>query len=396
MKNPTGKSMRFGILAIVLYVSATCTPVLSSSCLECHEAAKFQDRVIHAPVKEGKCEHCHNPHVAKYPGLLRKPEAQLCYGCHVPFKEKSSLSKFLHQPVREGKCVVCHAAHAAGNPGLIRKKGGEGCLDCHEKSKKTYVYTHAPYAKGQCGACHDPHRSSDYRLLKVVDPELCLGCHKETPALKKIHLGKDLGEMSCVPCHNPHGGEGRSLVRPVRHAPFAKGDCRVCHEQPELLVGCIGCHKAAMTSFYKNYAHIQGNGRVNPCRKCHSPHAADSKGLLKGSGGEVCRSCHHDTFKRRDKMLHKHSGWNTCTDCHTIHGSDQIAMLKDKTNKMCVKCHKRHVKFTHPIGDKAIDPRNSQPMTCITCHDPCGGTMFKHQLRGSGERGLCIQCHQGY
>jgi predicted CXXCH cytochrome family protein len=32
-------------------------------------------------------------------------------------------------------------------------------------------------------------------------------------------------------------------------------------------------------------------------------------------------------------------------------------------------------------------------MTCVTCHDPCTGTMFKYNLRGNAERGLCIQCH---
>jgi predicted CXXCH cytochrome family protein len=35
-------------------------------------------------------------------------------------------------------------------------------------------------------------------------------------------------------------------------------------------------------------------------------------------------------------------------------------------------------------------------MTCETCHDANTGTMYQHFLRGSGERGLCIQCHQDY
>jgi predicted CXXCH cytochrome family protein len=36
------------------------------------------------------------------------------------------------------------------------------------------------------------------------------------------------------------------------------------------------------------------------------------------------------------------------------------------------------------------------PMDCMSCHDANAGTMYKHFLHGSAERGLCVQCHLSY
>jgi len=70
-------------------------------------------------------------------------------------------------------------------------------------------------------------------------------------------------------------------------------------------------------------------------------------------------------------------------------------MLRDKEMKLCGSCHKRHINFTHPIGEKVRDPRNGQATSCMTCHDPMG-VDYKYLLRLSGERELCIECHKGY
>jgi len=117
---------------------------------------------------------------------------------------------------------------------------------------------------------------------------------------------------------------------------------------------------------------------------------------MPGSPGSACRDCHDDTFKRRQNMLHQHPDWQNCTDCHALHGSDHPNMLQLEPDQVCASCHEEHTTFVHPIGDKAKDPRNGQPMTCLTCHDANVGTMYKYNLRGSGERGLCIKCHRGY
>ena len=71
-------------------------------------------------------------------------------------------------------------------------------------------------------------------------------------------------------------------------------------------------------------------------------------------------------------------------------------MLKGPGDETCLNCHEDHDNFSHPTGDAAHDPRNGRPMTCNSCHDPCNGTLFKFNLRGSSDKGLCVQCHAGY
>jgi len=95
-------------------------------------------------------------------------------------------------------------------------------------------------------------------------------------------------------------------------------------------------------------------------------------------------------------MLHQHPNWNKCSDCHDLHGSDWPGMIKTSPQEVCSGCHAEHKKFSHPMGEKAPDPRNGTPMNCMTCHDANAGTMYKHFLKGSAERGLCVQCHPSY
>ena len=39
-----------------------------------------------------------------------------------------------------------------------------------------------------------------------------------------------------------------------------------------------------------------------------------------------------------------------------------------------------------------MDPRNGQPMTCLSCHNP-HGTQYVAMLVASPSRALCVQCH---
>jgi predicted CXXCH cytochrome family protein len=117
---------------------------------------------------------------------------------------------------------------------------------------------------------------------------------------------------------------------------------------------------------------------------------------LKGIAGSVCRDCHADKLERRKQALYVHPQANHCSDCHAGHGSDEPYMLRGGMAGACESCHGEHSTFTHPIGDDVLDPRTGTPMDCISCHAPCTGTMFEHNLRGGRERGLCLPCHPGY
>jgi predicted CXXCH cytochrome family protein len=85
--------------------------------------------------------------------------------------------------------------------------------------------------EGDCLSCHLSHFSELKHLLKVEDPTLCVNCHSvDSDGLLKAHI-KSIAEIKhCLTCHVPHVTEKPGLLKNVKHKPFAKGDCRKCHE----------------------------------------------------------------------------------------------------------------------------------------------------------------------
>ncbi|WP_072905022.1 cytochrome c3 family protein [Malonomonas rubra] len=387
----------FRILQGFVLVWLLCVPfsVGAMECFDCHDAGKFKGEVVHKPVAEANCLVCHGAHVSRFEKLLKKKSHELCLECHQELSSELGGGMVLHEPVRKGECSSCHDPHAAEYGKLLSKTGGDLCFSCHEETHKTFTYSHKPYVDGDCSACHAAHGGSDSRLLKADAGGLCFSCHQDNKQLRSKHLGKDLSGVDCLSCHHPHGGESQNLLRAFSHKPFADKNCRACHDGENDFDNCLQCHEAVLGSFNYAHNHLGVSGSGNPCTSCHNPHVGDRKGLLPGVLGNVCKDCHADTFERRRKSLHKHENWENCNDCHNIHGSNHVAMLIEG-QKVCNLCHDQHKGFTHPIGESAIDPRNNQAMDCLTCHNANDGTDYRYYLRGSAERGLCVQCHQGY
>jgi len=367
-------------------------------CYKCHDRAKFSAAVVHRPVARGECVRCHSPHVARNRGLLQQDVSSLCLGCHDIGKEKEG-AVVVHKPVRAGNCLACHDPHVSRVRGLIREdRPGQACFRCHEAElAQKYKYPHPPYAKGRCTACHAPHASGQFLLLRAEPAKLCRKCHSGG-VIKSAHAGFPVKvEGSCLTCHNPHGSDSRKLIKGVLHPPYEES-CDNCHEgdgDPVTTDKCLECHQEDIEKdLYASHNHLVDP--VNSCVKCHSPHASDRDDLLRGREERVCRPCHLDTFARKDGALHPHPRDKaTCKDCHAVHGSNQIALLKKDGVSVCTSCHETQGKFTHPVGDKVHDPRTGQPVTCVSCHYP-HGTDFEFNLKLSGAKDLCVQCHRSY
>ncbi|BAT71034.1 cytochrome c family protein [Thermosulfidibacter takaii ABI70S6] len=367
----------------------------TTSCFKCHKRAAFDKAVVHKPVREGGCINCHSPHVSRFDGLLNYRTPEICYQCHIREKVKFSKIVVFHSPVKKGKCLTCHDPHSSSYKNLLKNGVPSQCFHCHKDMSKKYSHIHVPFKKGRCLVCHDAHGSSDYRLLKGKDPVICLKCHRDSPSIRKVHSGYNMKDMKCLYCHNPHGSSRKGLLRNVLHKPFAKGECGKCHngkiKEPAV---CFQCHAEVKSAFYTNHNHLLSSG-ANPCVGCHSPHASDDEKLLVGKEVALCRKCHGYVYQTKENALYVHPNWDQCTDCHNPHGSNSLAMLYESGNKLCARCHETQGKFTHPVGEKVKDPRNGQPITCVTCHDPMG-TAFKYNLKRSGDKDLCVQCHRGY
>ncbi|MDY0184431.1 MAG: cytochrome c3 family protein [Desulfuromonadaceae bacterium] len=383
------------LLAVVALVLFPACVSLALNCVQCHDSIHFKGTYEHEPVARNRCDSCHSLHASRHAGLLQQSEAQLCNGCHAEVTEAWSKSSYTHSPVHKGECTSCHAPHASAFKGLLKDQQKEVCAACHTSLSATQGKQHAPFKKGQCASCHAVHGSEHQGLLRSEDSKLCLGCHKTNSAWQQRHNGRKAQGMNCLECHHPHASTKKALLRPLQHKPFAAGNCSACHTGSSADGRCLSCHSQVLPQFQRVHTHLQGKGASN-CTACHSPHVSSQVGLLKGIAGSVCRDCHADKLERRKQALYVHPQANHCSDCHAGHGSDEPYMLRGGMAGACESCHGEHSTFTHPIGDDVLDPRTGTPMDCISCHAPCTGTMFEHNLRGGRERGLCLPCHPGY
>lgn len=179
-------------------------------CGKCHESRR--DSVLHGPYADGDCLTCHEPHESGFKALARGPPADLCMGCHDRELEAVDgrrvvadvatlirSSPFKHGPIREGKCESCHDAHASPHPNLLRKAYPADfyqayaeshyalCFECHEsalalRERTTTLtkfrdgdlnlhYLHVNKKKGRsCRACHEIHASSQPFHLRESVP----------------------------------------------------------------------------------------------------------------------------------------------------------------------------------------------------------------------------------
>ncbi|HXH40469.1 MAG TPA: cytochrome c3 family protein, partial [Thermoanaerobaculia bacterium] len=82
-----------------------------------------------------------------------------------------------------------------------------------------------------------------------------------------------------------------------------------------------------------------------------------------------------------------------CTSCHAPHESGRPHLLKGDITAVCSTCHKGHAQFGHPIGSNVIDPRNGEPLNCLSCHSPHASAQ-RMILRAEPQRALCLECHE--
>ena len=197
-------------------------------CLKCHQLPA--EAHTHAPVKDGKCMECHDPHGSENKAELRgDPNRDLCVRCHdSKFKNKA----FVHGPVAVGACTTCHKPHSSDVPKLLQADANTLCKTCHTDTGKPEEGLHIHKALDQgCVNCHDPHASDHKFQLRETAPKLCLQCHKDkfeqmTAGAAVVH-GAVTQEGGCTTCHEPHASKLSGLQRTGQ-----PGTCLKCHDKP--------------------------------------------------------------------------------------------------------------------------------------------------------------------
>ncbi len=140
--------------------------------------------------------------------------------------------------------------------------------------------------------------------------------------------------------------------KPVRwsHAPFAHGDCSICHERddkedPGKIKAptnklCLGCHEP--TRIMLETRKLIHKPVTEDCSSCHNPHNSNFRLLLYKPPKTLCASCHLEVAKRLKDSTFKHAPavkGNTCRNCHSPHASNVQHLLKGLPFDMCINCH---------------------------------------------------------
>jgi DmsE family decaheme c-type cytochrome len=226
-----------------------------------------------------------------------------CLGCH---KEAGSIFMKSAHGRHALNCQQCHgpgAAHAK-NPASVKMRAfktsrdNKACLACHDKGNRTIVWSGAHRREGLvCTACHKIHEPAAAGVQQASD-KVCRRCHMAvfTKGSLPYHHPVEEGKMSCLDCHNPHGGPAGNNLR----ATSVNTLCAKCHAQ------------------YEGPFTYQHPPVSESCLNCHDPHGSMNRSLLVVSQPMLCLQCHPGHHDGSGVPL-----MNACTSCHnSIHGSD--------------------------------------------------------------------------
>jgi len=249
------------------------TKVGGDQCAQCHaEVAKNYGRSQHS-MRDVECEQCHGA------GSLH-----LAAGGYSK-ESKDKIISFKDRPAEE--------ANGA-------------CLSCHAKSdhvRNWFAGAHAAQDL-KCSGCHTIHaaeaRGGEGRALesRATLNDKCLQCHKKQEAQSSLPYHHPIreGKMTCLDCHDPHGGSAGNNLNSANTNQL-----------------CLQCHAE-----YQGPYSYQHPPVTEDCLKCHSPHGSPNQSLLTVSQPALCLQCHSAHHNGASLPL-----IGRCTDCHNaIHGSD--------------------------------------------------------------------------
>src|SRR5271157_835089 len=209
----------------------------AEQCAACHaDLSKGFRRSAHA-MQEVACEQCHGAgslHIAaggysteskdKIISFRdRSPEQAngVCLSCHAKSDHVRNWFSGAHQ-AQDIKCSDCHTIHGEARgetrggfqgetPGIpraieSRRQQNENCLRCHQKQNaEADLPYHHPIreAKMSCVDCHDPHGGSAGNNLKLSNTnDLCFSCHAEYQG--PFSFQHPPVTEDCLKCHSAH------------------------------------------------------------------------------------------------------------------------------------------------------------------------------------------------
>lgn len=143
--------------------------VTESNCYECHKNIT-KEKYAHSPSANWLCTTCHNGNTGidnfknkgKSKFIAAEPVYDFCFTCHKQDYELWESYRFRHEPLDSGRCNQCHNPHSSPNRKFLRKPDDQICFGCHQdESKDVQELNNSKCSKtDKCITCHNPHVSN--------------------------------------------------------------------------------------------------------------------------------------------------------------------------------------------------------------------------------------------
>lgn len=323
--------MLSGLIALLFVFATSLSVRAATTCVTaiCH-ASIGNHKFVHGPAAVGDCGVCHVSTGVPHPGPsgafeLKASGSLLCEQCHAgPAAGKANV----HAPVAEGNCLACHDPHGGTNQFLLISEGGILCRGCHGEIGAS-GRVHGPVRAGRCDYCHVPHASNEPGLLKMAGNKICFSCHSGIRGIIETSVSQHqpVAEGRCWDCHRTHDSEFRPLLRGYYprefYVPYLEENfdlCFECHTNR----GTFQYQRTSEATGFRNgdqnlhYLHVNKPVKGRVCRNCHGIHGADQKKLI------LSRVPGFGNWKIPVRFLPTPTGATCLAGCHKPKSYDRV------------------------------------------------------------------------
>ncbi len=313
------RSPLISVAAVIVFSALACSPFGAHAARQKIQKLSFRSNSAQTPVAHlvgsATCATCHTNLAKNFMHTFHSQQGVQCEACHGPGSlhvqgggDISKIDTFQYQSAAKDNsaCLSCHkrdtgirhwssGIHAANN---VR------CVDCHQVHPGVLKAKEA--GRNGFNTAPDAATNADY-----VSPETkvfvesraqinanCLRCHRNVEAQMSMPYHHPLreGKMSCIDCHNPHGGPNGMNLKTANVNEL-----------------CLSCHAQYRGPFAYQHPPV-----TESCLYCHKPHGSPNTNLLTLSEPALCLQCHSGHHNGANLPL-----TDRCTNCHSsIHGTD--------------------------------------------------------------------------
>ncbi len=249
----------------------------------------------------------------------------------------------------------------------------------------------------------------------------CTECHEGKPDFKtdttatvKFVNGDEGNVALCYKCH-----DASENIHPVNMDP-AKAD-PVVNVPADLPLEKRGAHTGQVVCSTCHFIHTKTAGLKLLRGFPASSDPEDAKTARYKDRRDLCKGCHGANLEKKSPHKGKQGDAKTCAFCHATQPKEgeKVAFTKGLIS-LCDFCHAAtkgaHYLLVNPFADpnlKAEVAKSNLPLfegsyTCVSCHDPHGGThepkflrdafvalaLKSSRVRPHSQLSFCLACHK--